>query len=372
VESADVVIAGAGIIGLSLALELAATGHRVIVLDRTRAMSEASWAAAGMLAANDPENPPQLTQLAQHSLSLYPSYLAKIENLSGKKVPVRTKTTIQASHAGQRFTSAETRNHRRVSPTELRNLVPELNPANRDFLLIEEQSLDPRDFCIALPLAAKAAGVTIFENRPVLSIDAEPNQIITIQTPTEPINAQHFVNCAGAWAAFPALHPRASATLTHGKPAIAPIKGQMVTVRLKGRVPFEQVLRTPDIYLVPRGEALVTIGATVEQAGFDKTVEPAAIGRLLQTAAELWPPIAEADILETWAGLRPATADQLPLLGKSSGNSNHWIATGHYRNGILLAPGTARLLSQVIRKETPDIGLESFNPTRLQLAARVS
>ena len=368
-ESAEVVIAGAGIIGLSLALELAASGQRVIVLDRARAMSEASWAAAGMLAANDPENPPELSRPARHSLSLYPNYLARIESLSGKQVPFRTKAAIQASHTGYGFTSDALLNHRQISPAEVSSLVPELNQANRDFIIIEEQSLDPRDLCIALPLAAKAAGVIILENHPVHSIDTESDQTITVQTPTSPITTKHFVNCAGAWAAFPALRPRTNATLSQGECAIAPVKGQMVTVRLKGRAQLEHVLRTPDIYLVPRGEARVTIGATVEQAGFDKTVEPAAIGRLLQTAAALWPPIIEADLLETWAGLRPATPDHLPLLGKSHDGGNHWIATGHYRNGILLAPGTARLLAQAIRGEAPEISFERFNPSRLQLTA---
>ncbi len=360
------VIAGAGIIGLSLALELATIGQRVIVLDRGRAMAEASWAAAGMLAANDPENPPQLAQLAQHSLSLYPGYLANIEGLSGKKVPLRTKATIQASHPGHRFPQNQFLTHSQISAAELNRLAPGLIESNRDFLLLDEQSLDPRDLCIALPLAAKAAGVVLLENHPVLSVDTEFNQTITVQTPSSPINAYHFVNCAGAWATFPALHRRPNAIPSQPELTIAPVKGQMVTVRLKGRTHLERVLRTPDIYLVPRGEGRVTIGATIEQAGFDKTVEPAAIARLLQAAAQLWPPIAEADIVETWAGLRPATPDQLPLIGKSPANNHHWLATGHYRNGILLAPGTARLLAQAIRNETPDVSLEPFNPARLQ------
>ena len=359
VESADVVIAGAGIIGLSLALELAATGQRVIVLDRGRAMSEASWAAAGMLAATDPENPPQLAQLAQHSLHLYPGYLARIESLSGKKVPLRTRATIQASHLGQLFAPNHILAHHQIAHKELNSVVAGLNHANRDFLLLKEQSLDPRDLCVALPLAVKAAGAVLIENCPVLSVDSESNQSVTIQTPSGPISARNFVNCAGAWATLPALQSRRT------EPSIGPVKGQMVTIRLKGRAHLEHVVRTPEIYLVPRGEGRITIGATIERAGFDKTVEPAAIARLLQAAAQLWPPITEADIVETWAGLRPATPDQLPLIGKSPAN-NHWIATGHYRNGILLAPGTARLLAQAIRNETPDVSLEPFNPGRLQ------
>jgi glycine oxidase len=365
VDSPQVVIAGAGIIGLSLALDLATHGLRVTVLDRGSAMTEASWAAAGMLAANDPENPPQLAELALHSLSLYSDYLARIASLANRQVPLRTSTTLQASHPQRSFKPGEAAPHRRLSATEATALVPHLNPGARDFLLIEEQSLDPRDLCISFPLAAKAAGVVIRENHPVVSIDAEADGKITIQTPIEPITATHFVNCAGAWATFPAL--RANDRPSSHHPPVTPVKGQMVTVRLRGRDRLETVLRTPDIYLVPRGEARITIGATVEQAGFDKTVEPHAIARLLQAAAELYPPIADAEILETWAGLRPATADSLPLLGKASIQANYWIATGHYRNGILLAPGTARLLSQAIRGETPELDISAFAPNRTPL-----
>jgi len=365
VDSAEVVIAGAGIIGLSLALDLATHGIRVVVLDRGLAMAEASWAAAGMLAANDPENPPKFAELAQHSLNLYPHYLARIEHLSGKRVPFRTRITLQASHPGRLPELAEIGNHRRLSSAEATALVPHLNPGEHDFLLIEEQSLDPRDLCTALPLAAKAAEVAIRENHPVVSIDTESDRSLTVQTLAEPIAATHFVNCAGAWATFPAL--RANGLLSPSQPTILPVKGQMVTVRLRGRDRLEQVLRTPDIYLVPRDEARIAIGATIEQAGFDKTVEPHAIARLLHAAAELYTPIADAEILETWAGLRPATTDDLPLIGKSSAHSNYWIATGHYRNGILLAPGTARLLSQAIRGEAPEIDLSRFDPNRPSL-----
>ena len=138
----------------------------------------------------------------------------------------------------------------------------------------------------------------------------------------------------------------------------------MTTVRLRGRESLAHVLRTPEIYLVPRGDGRITIGATVEHAGFDKTVEPHAIAGLLKAAAELWPPIADAEILESWAGLRPASADELPLIGPTS-QPNCWIASGHFRNGILLAPATARALSQLIRGENPAIDLTPFAPNRV-------
>jgi glycine oxidase len=352
VETADIVIAGAGIIGLSLALDLAASGLQVIVVERGRAMAEASWAAAGMLAANDPENPPQLAELARLSISLYPSYLSGIERLSGKKVPLRTRAALQALPR-----AAAAHRARRLSRAELLALVPDLHDGGRDFLSLDESSLDPRDLCAALPLAAVAAGVRLLEESAVVSVEGFAAGV-TVETTARTLSAAHFVNCAGAWAESPAL-----GRLPVGHPRIAPRKGQMTTVRLRGRESLPHVLRTPDIYLVPRGDGRVTVGATVEDAAFDKTVEPRAIAGLLQTAAGLWPPIAHAEILESWAGLRPGSGDDLPLIGPTA-EPNRWIAAGHFRNGILLAPGTAHALSQEIRGELPEIDLAPFDPGR--------
>ncbi len=354
-ETADVVIAGAGIIGLSLALDLASHGLSVIVLERGRAMAESSWAAAGMLAVSDPEGPPQLDELARASLVLYPNYLAQIERLSGRKVPLRTQATILGLNGDRAATRG---NARKLTHSELQAVAPGLELQYQHFLLIEESSLDPRDLCAALPLAAIAAGVRLIEDSPVISMDPESARIV-VQTPTAAIAATHFVNCAGAWAESPAL-----GRLPPDHPRIAPAKGQMTAVRMRGPETLTHVLRTPEIYLVPRGDGRIIIGATVEHAGFDKSVEPHAIAALLKAAAELWPPIADAEILESWAGLRPGSSDELPLIGQTT-PLNTWIATGHFRNGILLAPATARALSQLIRGETPAIDLAPFAPNRV-------
>jgi len=388
VETADVLIAGAGIIGLSLALDLANHGLRVTVLERGRAMAESSGAAAGMLAANDPENPPPLAELARLSLALFPDYLALIEQLSGRKVPLRTRATIQAINGDP---AAQLSNARRLTPAEVHLIEPNLQPQYQHWLLLEEPSLDPRDLCAALPAAALAAGVALVENSPVISVDAAAAETgaettsVVIQTPTTAIAATHFVNCAGAWAESPAL-----GRLPAGHPRIAPVKGQMTTVRLHGRETLTHVIRTPEIYIVPRSDGRIAIGATVEHAGFDKTVEPHAIAWLLKAAAAVWPPIADAEILESWAGLRPGSPpsfppgsiDELPLIGPTTDVSapscgpsagweakpHTWIATRHFRNGILLAPATAHVLSQLIRGETLAIDLTPFAPNRLHVA----
>ncbi len=142
----------------------------------------------------------------------------------------------------------------------------------------------------------------------------------------------------------------------------------MLSVAIPPTLPLNLVIRTPDIYIVPRttgpntGHAV--IGATIENVGFDKTIHPVNIARLHAAAAELLPPLATAPQLQTWAGLRPATSDGLPLLGPLANQPHHLLATGHFRDGILLAPATAHLIAQLLTNEPPSINLTPFSPTR--------
>ena len=347
VSTADIVIAGGGIIGLSSALELAESGLRVTVLERGCAMTEASWAAAGMLAAHDPENPIALRALSDFSISLYPGYLSGIERLSGLKIPLRTNGTLQGSEKGHGFDSAA------LSPGEIASRLPELNPANRSFLWLDEHSLDPRDLCAALPKAAAAAGVTIVEQSPVTAVRSAGSGVVATTAQTA-YSAAHFINCGGAWAG-------AIANL----PSIEPRKGQMVTVKLPPGCELACVIRTPELYLVPRGDGRVVIGASVERVGFDKSVQEATIQKHLENATALWPPIGAAHIVETWAGLRPGSMDGLPVID-ACGGENCWIASGHFRNGILLAPATARVMRELVLSEAPSVDLSPFRCDRFE------
>lgn len=338
-STADVIIAGGGIIGLSTALELAGRGLRVTVLERGRAMAESSWAAAGMLAGRDPENPPELRPLSELSLLLYPDYLSAVERLSGLPVPLRTSGALQGSE------------HSSGKALSLSRHVSDLNPGSLSFVWLDEHSLDPRDLCAALPKAAVAAGITLLEESPVTRARGHASAV-EISTPQASWSAAHFINCCGAWAG----------TIS-ALPSIEPVKGQMAAVKLPPHRSLDCVIRTPDLYLVPRGDGRVVIGASVEQAGFDKTVRQATIEALLDKAAALWPPVREAQIVETWAGLRPGSADGLPVIGEC-GEATCWIASGHFRNGILLAPATARIMRELVLGETPGVELSLFRCDR--------
>lgn len=348
-STTDVIIAGGGIIGLSTALELAGSGLRVTVLERGQAMTEASWAAAGMLAAHDPENPSALQALSDFSISLYPTYLETIEHLSGIKIALRTSGTLQGSEPGHTFANS-------ISSAEIAQLLPQLNASNRSFLWLDEHSLDPRDLCAALPKAAVSAGITLMEQSPVTHIRHNADGI-EVSTPQATYLAQHFINCCGAWAGA-----------ISGLPSIEPRKGQMATVKLQPQHQLPYVIRMPELYLVPRGDGRVVIGASVERAGFDKSVHDTTIQTLLHEAANIWPPIAEAQVIETWAGLRPGSSDALPVMD-ACGERNCWIASGHFRNGILLAPATARVIRQLILGESTSVDISPFQCSRFNPAS---
>jgi glycine oxidase len=358
VETADVIVGGAGIIGLSAALELARNKFRVRVIEKGRAMSESSWAAAGMLSADDPEHPAELAQLAALSMVLYPEYLSIVEQLSGHPVRLRTRATLVTNRAGGEFHSRESAAYHAVSAQEAERRIPGVATEDRWFWWLEEASLDPRDLCVALPIAAAAAGVDLQQETEVLAVASQDSSVeITTQSGTASAGA--FVNCCGAWAAsvrHPGLKRPPAA-------AVEPWKGQMLTVRLPPPLDLQYVLRSPEVYLVPRGEGLIVIGATVERAGFDRRVEPLAVERLRALAAELWPPIASAPVVESWSGLRPGTSDGLPLIG-SAGMPHCWIATGHFRNGILLAPATGLIVRQLLQGSPPEVSLAAFLPGR--------
>ena len=345
----DVCIAGAGLIGATLALELAARGLRVTLLSEAEPLAHASTAAAGMLAVDDPENPAALHALSSLSRALYPAFLDRLHELGGVRIRSQTQRTLQAlGHTGH--TSA-------LTTAELHALSPQLDPRGQTFTALDETSLDPRELAHAVRVAVTASTIDLRHASRVLSV-IEHADHVAIASASGALEAAIFVDCTGAW------------TLPASTPAHIPVyprKGQLLTVTLPPALPLDLVIRTPRIYIVPRlhgpqaGRAV--IGATVEDRGFDTAVEPQAIAALQAAAAELLPALATAPIAETWAGLRPATADGLPILGATGPRT--FIAKGHYRNGILLAPATARVMAQLLLGEPPTVDLAPFSPQRI-------
>lgn len=323
-------------------MELAAAGQKVTVFDKDEAMSEASRAAAGMLAGRDPDNPPELRDLANLSLQLYPAFLARVEQLSGARVPIRTTRTLQGTRRSVPGAQA-------LSDAEVRELAPEAALDDWRFFLLEEQSFDAWDLAETLPAAARALGIELRERTAVRAVRSG-NSGVEVETAAGVLSAGAFVNCAGAWSAN--LDPV----------PVAPRKGHMLTATLPGPQQMDCVLRTSHVYIVPRGANRYTIGPTVEAAGFDKEVHKERIAELFHRAVHLWPPLRDARIAETWTGLRPASEDALPILDRM--DTNRWVATGHYKNGILLGPGTGRVMKQWMLRAKPQASLAAFRAAR--------
>ena len=343
---ADVAIVGGGIIGLSLGLELRRRGLSVVVMDRQQAMSSASWAAGGMLAVHDPQNPREILPLSLRSWELYPSYLKRIEVLSGKKVPLRTHRAMQHVEKGQA-------NGHRVSKAEMKEYAPGLDASGHDFAWIDEGSLDPNDLREALPRAFVAAGGTLLEETEMLSFETVTGGVV-VRTSRRLVSAGMFVNCCGAWAG--------DAKCGLGKLPVTPVKGQMGNLRCAPDR-LRCVVRAPGIYLIPRGDGRVTFGSTLEHVGFDETVQEDSVRRMAKVA-RAWLPEAEApEQMDMWAGLRPSTPDGLPILGAAEAH-HCWHATGHYRDGILLAPATAQVMAQAMLGTALDVPLDAFSPAR--------
>jgi glycine oxidase len=342
VKSWDAIIVGAGIIGVSLALELRERGASILVLDRAEPGSEASSAAAGMLAASDPETPIALRPLAMESARMFPAFVQKLESAGKMQVDFRRIGSIAL------LPDASAPNkYRSLSPSELQLLEPSLHTPGQSAFFVQEDSVDPLLLMQAALAAARNLGVEIRGHTAVREIRA-CHSAIEVLTEAGTFTATSVVDCRGAWSGAP----------------VRPRKGQMLYVQPQASL-LQHVLRTPDIYIVPRSSGKVLIGATVEDVGFDKTVNPSAIHQLLSGADKYLPGLASAPITRSWAGLRPGTPDDLPILGPTE-VAGVFVATGHFRNGILLAPITAQIMANLVVGRSSPMDISNFSPGRFR------
>lgn len=355
-KSWDVVIAGGGIVGVSLARELHKHGADVLIVERGEPGREASHAAAGMLAWCDPMLPHPLKRLARASAEMYPEFVQEIDDESGMRVDLRTQGTIACFPelpVGEAASYVSTGEWRPLGADEVARLEPSLKYPGEAMYWTPEGSVDPRGLMAASVKAAKHRGIHIASGAAVTDVAIEGGRAVAVKTPKTRYTAGAVVNCCGAWAGQ--IGPLRFPT--------RPVKGQMLCVVAAQHGLVNHVVRAPEVYVVPRSDGRIVIGSTLEDAGFDKRVDPDTIQRLHQSAASLIPELGEARMLETWAGLRPGTADGLPLLGATE-VANYFVAAGHYRDGILLAPVTALVMSQVVRGEKPHVDLTAFSPAR--------
>ncbi|MBZ5697390.1 MAG: glycine oxidase ThiO [Acidobacteriia bacterium] len=365
----DVVIVGGGIIGGSIAFELSRRNLRVAVLDRQELMHEASWAAAGMLSpAPDCPAAIPLVPLGRASLALYPQFVASIEESSNMRTGYRTDGTLEVlfhGDAGRELSTLVALHHGlglACEPLRLEE-AGEMEPAlGRDAraaaLLPDEASVDSRDLGAALLAASKTAGVTLCPGVEVISLVKDGKRCAGVKTADGgAFSAGQIVMAAGCWTSrLPEAAPYAPTR---------PVRGQMAALRHTGK-PIRRVLRSERGYIVPRDHASpqkLVVGSTLENTGYAKCVTSGGLEQIFRAVNELAPELASAEILETWSGLRPGTPDQLPILGPT-GMEGLVMATGHYRNGILLAPITAKLITEWITERRTSLNWEDFSPLR--------
>jgi glycine oxidase len=351
VKTWDVIIVGGGIIGLSLAIALRKRGATVLVVERGEPGREASHAAGGMLVDCPLETPKVLQPLAIASGRMYPEFAYELEIDSGMKVDLRDQGTIV-------FPSAENLHQAQASgflPASLTELEPSLaeNNSQRLAFHLRERSVDPRALSAAAWKTAKHRNVDFSSGDEVTTVTVADGRATGVTTTKTAFNAAKVVNCAGAWSGRIPPHPFPT----------RPVKGQMLCLLMPSHTLLNHVVRSPEVYLIPRSDGRLLVGATVEEAGFDKRTDLATIQRLHQAALALAPKLADAKILEDWAGLRPGTPDALPILGETA-TRGYYVATGHFRDGILLTPITADVMTAVIEGRAPEHNLTPFSPSR--------
>src|SRR6202521_52940 len=368
-KKSDAAIAGGGVIGGAVALELARAGLRVAVFDRQQPGQEASWASAGILSPA-PENPGMVVMvpLGKASLGLYPEFVAQVEEISGKDTGFRPKGTLEAlfSHDTKAELSTIVALHRglglKAQPLRAQE-ARELQPAPSEEVEAavcrpDEGSVDNRALTAAILEAAQRSGAEIFSGNGAKGIWREGNRCAGVVLQNEKVEAKWTIIAAGCFSAtIEGIAPYAP---------VRPAKGQMVALRADDSK-IERVLWSEKIYLVPRNDGRILAGATVEYAGFDKRTTVGGIEKILSAAIDLAPGLANAHIEETWAGLRPDSPDHLPILGPTD-IDGLLMATGHFRSGILLAPITARLVREWITEQRVSADWDRFSPLRFPSA----
>src|SRR3984893_514627 len=368
----DVAIAGGGLIGGSIALELAQAGLRIAVFDQAEPGQEASWAGAGILSPA-PENAASIAMvpLAKASMALYPQFVENVEEISGQSVGFRPKGTLQAlfsRDAARELSTVIALHHglglkaEPIRADDARELEPALNPEIEAAVLrLEEASVDNRTLTQAVLFAARKSGAEIFSGRKATSIWRTGERCAgLIVDEGEIVSAKWTVIAAGSFSAQIA-----------GAEMLAPVKpakGQMAALR-SDEVQIERVLWSDKIYLVPRNDGRILAGATVEYVGFDKHVTASGLEQLLSGALELAPGLASARGKEAWAGLRPASPAHRPIPAPAD-LEGLLIATGHFRSGIMLAPVTARLIREWVTGSRLSVDCERFSPMRFADARR--
>ncbi|NES74945.1 MULTISPECIES: glycine oxidase ThiO [Okeania] len=357
-QSSNILIIGGGIIGLSIAIELTLRGAKVTVISRDFQQT-ATNAAAGMLAPQAEAIPPgKMLDLCLKSRALYPEWVKKIESISGIKTgywPCGILAPVYAEKDRENY-ALQNLNYQWLNQAEIHQYQPGLGlEVIGGWSYPEDGQVDNRYLYESTIAAAKELKIDILEGI-VIEIIRQKGKIQSIKTSIGELQAEHYVLATGAWSQELLPIP------------VFPRKGQMLSLKIpsdiaRENLPLQQVLFGTESYIVPRQDGRIVIGATNENVGFSEGNTAAGIQELLGNAIRLYPSLKNYKILELWWGFRPNTPDEMPILGTSN-YDNLTIATGHYRNGILLTPVTALLIADLIWNNKSARLLDAFNCSR--------
>ncbi len=350
-----IIVIGAGLVGLSTAYELAKRGADVHVVEAYDSAASASWAGAGRLAPfTDSEGGNEQEDFLASALGLYQVFVKELHKRTGIDPYLRIDGIIEVAQdefavvrLRERAGSLVARGiHAHwLEPDEVRRLEPSLGAATLGASLIEDEGqIDNRQLGQALRAACVDVGVKLEEQTGPVSLEADERRVLGVRAGANFVAADEVVNAAGAWAGELRGVP------AHVRISIVPVKGQLLTLRMPVRL-VTRLVSVPGAYLIPRTDGTLLIGETVEEAGFDVRVDPAATQHLRDAAVRAMPALGDLAIDETWAGLRPRSPNGRPFIGATA-LEGYFVAAGHYRNGILLAPATALAVANVIEGKT--------------------
>jgi len=366
---ADVTILGGGVIGLSIADELARAGAKVRILDRSNFGTEASWAGAGMLPPGDVEHATTAEGLLRGlSHRLWPNLVAWLQagtgidsgyRMSGalRFFPTVTERDREAADWRQEHVPVEV-----LEDSDVRSLEPALSASLGHALHLPSQAQvrNPRHVK-ALIASCAAQGVELLPHTPAFDFERAGDRIAGVQTTAGVLRSDRFCVASGSWSRD-LLGPIGIEL------QVRPVKGQIALLETT-RLPMSRMIELGHRYLVPRPDGRILVGATQEEAGFDKRVTAGAIGELLAMAVDICPSLRDASLVRSWAGLRPGSPDGLPYLGRTAEYDNLFIAAGHFRSGLQMSAGTARVMRQLLLDQPTDIPLDGFRLDRHSMAS---
>jgi glycine oxidase len=367
----DAVIAGGGLIGASIALELADAGLTVGVFDARDPGREASWASGGMISPA-PENPGMIpfVPMSLASVALYPEFIRRVEGLTGMDVGYRKSGALDVILAGnpeEELSTVIALQHgvglkaKALSAKQARQMEPALTEQLQAAIFREDEaSLDTRAFTDATLKAAEQKGVKIFARNGAKAVWKAGNRCRGLILEDGQAEAKWTVIAAGCFSA------RIEGAAEYAP--VSPAKGQMIALRSES-VEIERILWLEHKYLVPRSDGRIIAGSTIERTGFDHAVTAGGVQLILREVMKMVPGLETSRIEETWAGLRPDSPDHLPIIGPTD-VEGLLMATGHFRSGVLLAPVTARMIREWVIAENVSVDWDRVSPMRFLEATR--